>query len=98
MLQLNLVVVQQPPEKFVSRGRKPPLMEVHERDDVAIGRRWHVLLAGQSPLLGDGPRVEKTAADKALHALEGDIKKALHWKMGWVDANSTAAKTRMQRT
>ena len=82
----------------MSRGRKPSLMETHERDDIAVGRRWYILLAGQPPLLDSGPRGEKAVVDKALHALEGDIKKALHWKMGWVDANSTAAKTRMQRT
>ena len=38
VLQLNLVVVQQPPKKFVSRGSKPPLMEVHEQDNIAIGQ------------------------------------------------------------
>ena len=59
-------------------------MEVHERDDVTVGWRRHVLLAGQPPLLDGGPCAEKTTVDKALHALEGDIRAApwLHWKMG----------------
>ena len=44
VLQLDLVVVQQPPEKFVSRGSKPPLMEVRKQDDIVVGWRWHILL------------------------------------------------------
>ena len=59
-------------------------MEARERDDVAIGRRRHVLLARQPPLLGGGPCAEKTTTDESLQALEGDIRMAprLHWKIG----------------
>ena len=67
----------------MSRGSKPLLMEMCERDDKAVGRRWHVLLTGQQPLLGYGLRAEKTTTDEALHALEGDVRAAprIHWKM-----------------
>ena len=46
-------------------GGEPTLMEACERDNVAVGRRWHVFLAGQQQLLGRGPRTEKTAMDEA---------------------------------
>jgi len=38
MLQLKLVVVQQPLEESVGRSREPTLVEGDEGDDVAIGR------------------------------------------------------------
>ena len=75
VLQLDLVVVQQPPKKFVGGGGEPLLMKAQERDDIAIKWRWHVLLAGQPPLVY-GPRAEKTATDEALHALEHDVRMA----------------------
>ena len=65
-------------------GGEPVLMEARKRDNVAIGRRWHVLLPRTPPPLGGGLRAENTTADKALQALEGDFRVApwLHWKMG----------------
>ena len=38
VLQLDLVVVQQPPKKFVGGGREPTLMKVGERNHIAIGQ------------------------------------------------------------
>ena len=97
VLQLNLVVVQQPSEKSMSGGSEPALMKVHERHHIAIGWRQHLLLAGQQPLLGRGPRTEKTTMDEALLALEGDVRMApwIHWRRGQMDASSTAVE--MQR-
>ena len=51
-------------------------MKVREGHNVAIERRWHVLIVGQPPLLGDGPRAKKATVNKALQALEGDIRSA----------------------
>ena len=84
--------MQQPLKKFVGRGREPTLMEVGERHYVAIGQRWQIL-AGQQPLLGRGPRAEKTATDEALHTLEGDVRTAprIHWRRERLDAGSTVA-------
>ena len=84
VLQLDLVVVQQPLKKSMSRGSEPALMEVHERYHVAVGRRWHILLTNQQPLLGRGPCTKKSTTDEALRTLEGDVRAAprIHWKMG----------------
>ena len=81
-------------------GGESPLVEVTEGHDIAVGWRRRILIAGQLPLLGGGPRTEKTMVDESLQVLEGDIRAApqIHWKMGWVDANSTMAKTWMRRT
>ena len=76
MLQLHLVVMQQPPKELVGGGGESPLMEVSEGHDVAIRRRWRILIADQPPLLGGGPCVKKTVVDEALQALEGDIRSA----------------------
>ena len=68
----------------MGRGHEPTLMEVGERHHIAIGWRRHILLTKQQPLLGRGPHVEKTVMDKALHALQGNVRVApqIHWKMG----------------
>lgn len=85
VLQLDLVVVQQPSKKSVGGGSEPTLMEVCERHHVAVGRRRHLLLIGQQPLLASrGLCAKKAAMDEALHTLEGDVGAAprIHWKMG----------------
>ena len=84
MLQLYLVVVQQSPKKLVDGGGEYPLVEVSEGHNVAFGRRRRVLIAGQPPLLGDGPCAKKATVNKALQALEGDIGSApwLHRTIG----------------
>jgi hypothetical protein len=38
MLQLDLVVMQQPLEESMGEGREPALMEVHKGDDIVIGQ------------------------------------------------------------
>ena len=84
VLQLHLIVVQQSSKKLVDGGGESPLMEVSEGHDVAVGWRRRVLITGQPPILGGGPRTKKTTAYKALQALEGDVRVApqTHWKMG----------------
>ena len=76
--------MQQSPKKFLSGGGEPTLMKVSEGHDITVGWRRCVLVTGKPPLLGGGSRTEKTAADEALQALEGDIRAApwLHWKIG----------------
>ena len=77
----------------MGRGRDPALVEVGERHHIAIGRRRHILHAGQQSLLDRVSRTEKTMTDEALHALEGDVRAAprIYWRWGRVDASSTAA-------
>ena len=84
----------------MSGGHEPTLVEVGEQHHIAVERRWQILLTGQQPLLGRGLRVEKTAADEALHALEGDVGTApqIHWRWGRMDAGSTAARMRRHET
>ena len=59
-----------------------------------------ILLTGQQPLLDRGPHAEKTAMDKALHALEGDVGTTprFYWRWGQMDAGSTVAEMRRQET
>jgi len=73
VLQLHVVVMQQPPKELVGGGDESPLVEVSEGHNIAFGRRRHVLIAGQPPLLSGSPRAKKAVANKALQALEGDI-------------------------
>ena len=73
VLQLHIVVMQQPPKELVGRGGESPLVEVSEGHNVAFERRRHVLIARQPPLLDGGPRAKKAAVNDALQALEGDI-------------------------
>jgi hypothetical protein len=50
VLQLNLVVVQQPPEGSVGRNREPVLVEGDERYDIAVRRRRCIIVARNDPL------------------------------------------------
>ena len=90
VLQLHIVVIQQPPKELVGGGGKSPLMKVGEGHNLAIEWRQCVLIVGQPTLLGGGPRAKKTMV-KALQELEGDIGAApwLHWRIVVADANST---------
>ena len=73
VLQLHLVVIQQPPKELVGGGGKSPLVKASEGHHVAFGRRWLVLITGQLPLLGGGLRAKEATANKALQALRGDV-------------------------
>jgi len=73
VLQLHLVVIQQPLKELVGGGGESSLMEVSEGHNIAFGRRRRVLIAGQPPLLGGSPRAKKAAVNEALQAQEGDI-------------------------
>ena len=66
MLQLHLVVVQQAPKKLMGGAGESPLMEVSEGYDIPFGQRWRVLIDGQPPLLGGGPRAKEATANEAL--------------------------------
>ena len=73
VLQLNLIVVQQTSEELVGRNRESTLVEGHKGDDVAIGWRRRILMAGHKPLHRIGPPTKKTMLDEALHACMGNI-------------------------
>ena len=73
VLQLHIVVIQQPLKELVGGGGESPLVEVSEGHNVAFGRRRCVLIIGQLPLLGGSPCAKKAMANEALQALEGDI-------------------------
>ena len=45
VLQLDLVVVQQPLEEQMRRDREPVLVEEREGDDVTVGQHRHPLVA-----------------------------------------------------
>ena len=74
VLQLDLVVVQQPLEEWLGRNHESTLMEGREGHDVAIGRRRRILATGHEPLRHVGPPTEKTALDEGLYARVGDVK------------------------
>ena len=59
MLQLNPIVVQQPSEESVGRSCEPTLVEGDEGDDLAVGRRRHILATRYDPLHRRGPCAEK---------------------------------------
>lgn len=70
MMQLDLVVVEEPEEKAVRGNRKPALVEVHERHHVPSWWRRKLVIAEQLPLTRVGPRAEKAALDEAFHVCE----------------------------
>ena len=72
MLQLHLVVIQQPSKELMSRYGESPLMEESKGHDISFGRRWLVLITGQPPLLDDGQRAKEATVNEALQALRGD--------------------------
>jgi len=72
VLQLHLVVIQQPPKEWVSRYGESPLMEVTEGHNIPFGRQRLVLITGKPPLLGGGQRTKEATANEALQALRGD--------------------------
>jgi hypothetical protein len=64
--------MQQPLEESMGGGHKPMLVEVHEGDDVAIGRQRRLLITRQNPLHGCGPHAEKTTSDEE-HEFVGQL-------------------------
>ena len=73
VLQLHLVVLQQPPKELLSRYGESPLVEESKGHDVSFGRRWLVLITRQLPLLVGRQRAEEATADEALQALRGNV-------------------------
>ena len=73
VLQLDLIVVKQSLEERAGRNRQSVPVEGREGDDVAIGRRRHILMAGHKPLYRIGPPMKKTTLDEAFHACMGNI-------------------------
>ena len=72
VLQLHLIVIQQPLKELMSRYNESPLMEVSEGHDIPFERQWLVLITGQPPLLGDDQQAKEATANEALQALRGD--------------------------
>ena len=83
VLQLDLIVVQQTLEERVGRNRESMLVEGHEGDDVAVGRRRRILTIGHKPLRRIGPPMEKTTRDDSLHACMGNIRAVPRIHGGW---------------
>ena len=73
VLQLDLVVIQQPPKELVSMYGESPLMGVSKGHDIPFGRQRLVLIIGQPPLLGGGQRAKEATTNEALQALRGDV-------------------------
>ena len=73
VLQLHLVVIQQPPKELVSRYGESLIVEVSEGHDIRFRRRWLVLVIGQLPLLGGSQRAKEATANEALQVLRGDV-------------------------
>ena len=74
MLQLHLIIIQQPPKESMRRYGKSPLMEDGERHDIPFGRRRLMLVTRQQPLLDDGQWMEKAMVDEALQTPRGDAR------------------------
>ena len=66
VLQLHIVVIQQPLKELVGWSGESPLVEVSEGHEIAVGRPRRVLIAGQPPLLGGSPYTKKAASNEAL--------------------------------
>ena len=69
MLQLYLIVIQQPPKESMRGYPESPLMEDGKRDDIPFEQRWLILVTRQQPLLDGGQWTEKATADEALQTL-----------------------------
>ena len=59
-------MVQKTLEERVRRNRESVLMGGREGDNVAVGRRRRILMAGHKPLRHVGPPTEKTTLNEAL--------------------------------
>ena len=66
MLQLHLVIIQQPSKESMRGYHKSPLMEDGERHDIPFERRRLILVTRQQPLLDGGQWTEKATVDEAL--------------------------------
>ena len=72
MLQLHLIVIQQPPKESMRRYCKSTLMKDGERYNIPFGRRRLTLVTRYQPLLDGGQWTEKATADEALQTPRGD--------------------------
>ena len=91
MLQLHLVIIQQPLKKSMRGNGKSPLMKDGKGHDVPFERRRLTLIAGQQPLPDGGQRAKEATADEALQTPWGDARSApqLHqgnWGERWARA------------
>ena len=73
MLQLHLVVIQQPLKKHMGRDDESPLMEESEGHNIPLGRQWLVLITRKQPLHEGGQRAKEAVVDEALQALRGNV-------------------------
>ena len=74
MLQLHLIIIQQPPKESMCGYGKSPLMEDGERHDIPFRRRQLMLVTRQQPLLDGGQWMEKATMDEALQTPRGDAR------------------------
>jgi hypothetical protein len=70
VMQLDLIVMEEPEKEMMRRHRKTMLVEMHKRHHVTGGQRQELMITGQLPLTCVGPRVEEAALDEVLHARE----------------------------
>ena len=66
VLQLHLVVIQQPPKELMSRYSESPLVEVSKGHDISFGQRRLILITGQPPLHDGSQRAKEAMVDEAL--------------------------------
>jgi hypothetical protein len=64
VLQLDLVVMEEPPEEGMRGHPEPALVEVREGDDITIARLRHLFTAREEPLPCSRLRAEKPALDQ----------------------------------
>ena len=76
-------MVQQTLEEWVRGNRESTLMEECQGDNIAVGQRWRLLMAGHKPLHSIGPPIEKTMLDEALYVCMGNIKAVPRIHGGW---------------
>ena len=76
MLQLHLIVIQQPPKESMRGYCKSPLMKDGERYNIPFGRCRLTLVTRYQPLLYDGQWTEKATVDEALQTSRGDARSA----------------------
>ena len=76
VLQLHLIVIQQPPKESMRRYCKSSLMKDGERYDIPFERHRLTLVTRYQPLLDGGQWTEKATTDEALQTPRRDARSA----------------------
>jgi hypothetical protein len=74
VLQLNVIVVQQPSEESVRGHRQAALVQGDKGNDIPILRHRLILVVRYKLLICSGPRTKEALPDKALHLRMSDIR------------------------